>query len=313
MAYVDIDIEKIIAVSREIIDASIGLREIHEECTSIDLKSVLGDQSSNDLQKSILRMFDAVANEAAKMDSFGDALQTIAELYRKTDQTVADSVSGGTGDKINLSSSESAGTDKRSWWKKLWDWITGKEPAQKEATTSEQERAADRAMKRGLWDVLQEEKYSQENWDKASVEERKQILQDYMREVIRIYGLQDVDEQISWDPNAKYTNNSIAWGYYTHDFHRVTLNEQALTDSVGSWDSYNLLATVSHELRHAYQHEAIDHPTRYMVSQETIDAWRNNFAPGNYIDSNVDYPGYRNQVVEVDARNFEVSRNQRRP
>ena len=71
--------------------------------------------------------------------------------------------------------------------------------------------------------------------------------------------------------------------------------------------SYSLLETVSHELRHAYQREAIDHPTDYMVSQETIDSWQNTF--DNYIDPNVDMKKYRSQDVEVDARDFQINRN----
>lgn len=78
-------------------------------------------------------------------------------------------------------------------------------------------------MKQELWNVLQDEKYSQENWDNASVEERKQILQDYMNEVAKIYGLQDVKPNIIWDLNATYEASTITWRYYTHAKHTVTL------------------------------------------------------------------------------------------
>ena len=69
----------------------------------------------------------------------------------------------------------------------------------------------------------------------------------------------------------------------------------------------HLLETVSHEPRHAYQHEAVDHPTKFMVSKETIDTWKKNF--DNYIDSGTNYQQYRDQPVEVDARSFQVTRN----
>ena len=94
---------------------------------------------------------------------------------------------------------------------------------------------------------------------------------------------------------------------YNHGRHTVTLNAQALTDNVGNWDSYDLLETVSHELRHAYQNEAVDYPTKYMVSKETIDTWKKNFK--NYISSDKGYEKYRNQPVEVDAREFQVRRD----
>lgn len=127
-----------------------------------------------------------------------------------------------------------------------------------------------------------------------------------MDEVMKIYGLQDVSPDIIWDSDATYNEQSITWGYYTHAKHSVTLNAQALTDSEGNWDSYLLIQTVSHELRHAYQHEAIDHPTDYMVSKETIEEWKNNF--DNYINSDTDFEGYRKQPVEADARDFQVSK-----
>ena len=41
-------------------------------------------------------------------------------------------------------------------------------------------------MKQKMWNILQDEKYSQENGENSSVEERKQILQDYMNEVLEI-------------------------------------------------------------------------------------------------------------------------------
>lgn len=91
---------------------------------------------------------------------------------------------------------------------------------------------------------------------------------------------------------------------------RTTLNEKVLTDSISWCDSYELLGTVAHELRHAYQHEAVAHPTRFMVSQETIDAWKYNI--NHYISSDDSPKGYWDQVIEVDARDFEVSRNDRR-
>ncbi len=49
-----------------------------------------------------------------------------------------------------------------------------------------------------------------------------------------------------------------------------------------------------------------EHPTDYMVSEETIDKWEDNFE--NYISFDDDHEGYKSQPVEVDARNFEVGR-----
>ena len=305
MAVINVDTGKIVASSQKTIDLAKELKSIRNSVDNIKFKGILDAQYRSELDSSIRKVSDSILNEAAKMDSLGSALQMIAAKYREAENANIDRV--GNSSSGSKSTSEDSGTDKRNWWTKFWDWLTRKEPDDYDTTTSEQEKAADAAMKKNLWIVLQDEKYSEEHWENASVDERKQILQDYMNEVIKIYGLQDVKTKIVWDSKATYTSNSITWGYYTHGTHTVTLNERALSDSVGNWDSYDLLETVSHELRHAYQHEAVDHPTDYMVSKETITTWKDNFK--HYINSSKDYQGYRNQPVEVDARDFQVSRN----
>lgn len=302
MAYIYIDTAKAISSSQDILNTAKRLKELRADLDQISLDRILDSASRKRIDEALQTLRTNVSTEAARMGSLGEALQTIAKAYRDAEKTIV----GNVGDIEKVSLSAEQGTDKRNLWNKFWDWLTRNEPDEYDTTTREQERAADEAMKRDLWNVLQDEKYSQESWDKASVEERKRILQDYMDEVIRIYGLEDVKPQINWDSSATYTSESITWGYYNHGRHSVTLNEQALSDSIGNWDSYDLLETVSHELRHAYQHEAVDHPTRYMVSQETIDTWKDNFR--NYIGSD-DYERYRAQPVEVDARDFQVSRD----
>ena len=304
MGRMTVDTEKIIAVSQEIARIAENLQAVRENALRARLSGVLEALIRPGVDLSIFFQANVIAAEAAHMSSLGRALEEVARKYQEVESKL-----------LNAENSDSAkaprGTDKRGWFRKFWDWVTKREPDDYDTTTLEQEKAADAKMKEELWKVLQDEKYSRENWDRASVEERKQILQDYMDEVIRIYGLKHVKKTIRWDPNATYTDNSITWGYYNHGFfsHTVTLNERALSDSNGSWDSYDLLETVSHELRHAYQHEAVDHPTEYMVSKETIDSWSDNF--DHYINADVDYGGYRAQPVEVDARDFQVNRDTR--
>lgn len=306
MAEYKISTEKVIETSQEIMEISARLKRLSGELENARLNGGLKNTSGAQIEVLIKKTLENVSNEAVKMDSLGDALQFIAEKYRTTEKDIVNMKLDSFSDKVSSTEYSSSGTDKRNWWEKFVDWIFQKEPDDYEATSDEQEKAADEAMKKDLWNVLQDEKYSEETWNNASIEERKQILQDYMDEVIEIYDLQDVKPKIVWDSNATYTEQSITWGYYTHGRHTVTLNEQALADDVGNWNSYELQQTVAHELRHAYQHEAIDHPTDYMVSQETIDKWEENF--DNYISSGTDYRKYRNQPVEVDARDFEVTR-----
>lgn len=68
-------------------------------------------------------------------------------------------------------------------------------------------------------------------------------------------------------------------------------------------NSYNLMGTITHELRHAYQHQAVDNPENFVVTEETIDVWETNF--DNYISPSTDFDLYQEQPVEVDAREFQ--------
>lgn len=305
MSDINVNAHRINEISQALEQVHRGINNVYADARKINLSGIIEIQARQKVERSLIHIKEDILNEAVKMGSLSDALRVIADTYQKTESAICTQrfdIGEGVSD-----TSTQEGTDKRSGWSKFWDWVFNKTPDKYDTTTDKQEKAADRDMRKRLWTVLQDEKYSEEHWDNATIDERKQILQDYMNEVILIYGLKDVKPTIVWDKKATYTKNSITWGYYTHSTHKVTLNESALSDSIGSWDSYLLLETVGHELRHAYQHEAINHPTDFMVSKETISTWKDNFK--HYIKSDVDYEGYRKQAVEVDARSFQVSRN----
>ena len=146
---------------------------------------------------------------------------------------------------------------------------------------------------------MKEERFSEGHWKNASIDERKQILQDYMREVAAILGV-EVADTITWT-NMPPHNGEINIGSYRHSDRVVRINEYNFTRR--GYDSYELMTTIVHELRHAYQHNAVDHPDRYRVSQETIDSWKHSF--DTYQEEQAKgYEHYRRIVVEVDARNF---------
>ena len=309
MSTFNVNTSKILEQSHDIGSIARRISRIEHEIAAVKNSGVLNDSGNAAVKASINRILDGVLDEAAKMNSFSNALGAIAQHYRKAEKEIS-------GKQVSLQDiikdiiagiSPVSEYDKRNLWRRIKDWLGNKTPDAYATTTPEQEKAADARMKKELWNILQDEKYSQEHWDNASIEERKQILQDYMNEVIKVYGLKDVDAKIHWDPNAKYTDKQILWGYYNHYSHTVTLNLNALTDKNSNWDSYELLETVSHELRHAYQHEAIDHPTDFMVTKDTINTWKENF--DNYINFDDDKDGYYAQPVEVDARDFQVKRD----
>ena len=81
-------------------------------------------------------------------------------------------------------------------------------------------------------------------------------------------------------------------------------------DDLNNPDSYTLLKTVVHELRHAYQYEAINGIGNHVVSQATINAWKDSIPP-HYLQKGdivngvvVTHAMYASQAIEWDAFNF---------
>lgn len=244
----------------------------------------------------VRRIASNILEEAAKEATFAEALKTIAGYYVSADSSVA---TGSVTDSVQMVNN-TEGTDKRSAWRKFWDWILRRNVDKNYTSTSdEQEKAADRELQRRVQDLLKQERFSEEHWKQATTEERKEILQDYMREVSAILGV-EVADNIIWT-NTPPSNGTINRGSYKHSERAVRINEYNLTMS--GYNSYGLMTTIVHELRHAYQHNAIEHPDRYRVSKETIDSWKRSFDTYNEEQAK-GYESYRRIVVEVDARRF---------
>lgn len=150
-------------------------------------------------------------------------------------------------------------------------------------------------MQAQIFALLDTQEYNKNTWNKASIEERKNILTKYLAELSIIYGV-TVSSSINF-----YSGSNSDRGSYAHSKRLVSINEKYLTRA----DSYQIMQTVVHEMRHAYQHAAVDNPDSYEVSMETIKQWKNNFS--NYkstSDGHTTYSEYVSQPVEYDAKNF---------
>lgn len=168
------------------------------------------------------------------------------------------------------------------------------------------EKIKDCKMKDAISSIRSEKKYSYEVWKESNLEERKSILEDYMNEIVNIYGI-TVKSEINFyykKPEGAVTS----LGYYTHkgiifDKKEVSINEY-IVESEEERNYENIMDTVQHELRHGYQHNAVDDSEKYIVSKETRDIWKDNF--DNYKTVEKDgFDDYYDQPVEVDARSFE--------
>jgi len=120
-----------------------------------------------------------------------------------------------------------------------------------------------------------------------SEQERIDSLTLFYNEVNAILGtsaisiiISDEDEQVA--------------GSYNSATHVLTLNLKHL-------DEPELFYTVIHELRHAYQSDAVANPSVFAVSNETISWWAQPFIDPS---DSANYDAYFTQPREWDSRNF---------
>ncbi len=86
----------------------------------------------------------------------------------------------------------------------------------------------------------------------------------------------------------------------------IALNEEPLCQEVMTGEeAMEVIDTVFHELRHAYQFRAARYPSRYKRDKLTAAIWRLNWK--NYAKFGQNAKLYFDQPLEVDARNFAIS------
>jgi hypothetical protein len=135
-------------------------------------------------------------------------------------------------------------------------------------------------------------------WDEQSQEEKENFLQEQAKIIAKDLGIEPMEMhfvQIN-DPEGK-----DAQGYY--DGTGIYLD----VDNLSNDKPWNLLNTIAHETRHAYQDNAVDvfietgKPPEG-ISKATVERWKDNFA--DYIEPGDDFEDYRGQPIEVDARQY---------
>lgn len=252
------------------------------------------------IYRRLTKMNDVLVNRAVRMKTMGDALLQIVEEYRKCESELTN--------EIITSNTETMSEDRIKWWQSFINCVKEyieqqkrekeereREKRKQEDELKKKEKQQDLYMQSAIFDKMKEKAYSKATWKKASMEERKLILAKFMAEVCTIMGIH-VDDVIEFVPLGETKR-----GAYQPSSNKVIINESLLS----SKNSYELMYTIIHEMRHAYQHAVVDHPEKFLVSNETVEQWKNNFKPGNYKNADVDgYEAYITQPVEYDAKNF---------
>lgn len=90
-------------------------------------------------------------------------------------------------------------------------------------------------------------------------------------------------------------------GYHSCVDNRICYNEQYLYEEpMTELEAKEVIDTIVHEVRHAYQRKAACRPSRYGRDKLTAEIWRTNFK--HYVSSKQNMELYYKQPVEVDAR-----------
>lgn len=137
-------------------------------------------------------------------------------------------------------------------------------------------------------------------WKTQSTEEKKAFLEEQLREIAKELGFSAPPLRIM---DLEDSDSGDYRGYY--DGSEIVLD----IDNFNADNPWDLVNTVAHETRHAFQAHAVQvyEDTKIPpegVSVQTVKSWQSNYVEGNYIDGKKDFEGYWKQPVEVDARQF---------
>lgn len=288
MRNINVDIQKCNSLISEIESIKTSLDNCasdlkKENLELLKVKSIYTPIISNKIINAHSKMLD----EAAKASSLSKALSEVMQSYNDCERFILNS-----GQEMKQVSFVDSPSEMFAFWlgqriKKFLGWKETDEDRKNE-------RENDLYMQKAIFEELNNEKYSKETWEKASLEERKAIIKAFMIDIAVIYG-------VIINTNVGFFNeNSGTRGYYDSSSNRVFINEKTLNNK----DSYKVFQTMIHEMRHAYQAASVKDPNSYVVSEETIEQWKNNFEDYKSVDNGYSYEEYVSQPIEYDAKNF---------
>lgn len=327
MTKMSVDLAKMTDAANKMRASVSSITATKDKTKNVRLMLSRGTQANalSNCSRNLIRIESSILDAAVQMESLSDALETVIEHYRSIEANAASSG-------LNLHTGKSSCIIKKSQFVSFWErfrellisWgIIKKQPSTNEpveappaniptdkpngeAVTRAQEAAQDALMQEQIDKLLKRDRFSEKTWKAANTEERKAILNEYIQEVAGVMGLSMGSIKFFY---AESQNGYYTLGQYSHSKRTVSINEWVIETRR---DSYSLMKTVVHEMRHAYQHSACDNPDQFIVSEETIQKWQNSFdnykSQSGFMSTGMNeseaFRAYRNQAVEADARNF---------
>lgn len=148
-----------------------------------------------------------------------------------------------------------------------------------------------------------------ENWQKLSIEQRQELLNKIETQIAAFEHRPPLPIKV--EKMDKHT-----FGYQSSFYHKIALNS-LYVGSNEKKDYLEVVDTILHEGRHAYQHYNVDKKLIH-DSASVVNTWRENFYDPKYqyyqastciipVKGRLQDVGYRlyyYQPVEIDARNF---------
>lgn len=164
---------------------------------------------------------------------------------------------------------------------------------------SERQRARDALMQDEMSDIFQDKDLNAKAWKQATIDEKKDMVQQIVDEINRIQGT-NITKSVNFFYEAP-VDGMVTMGYYQDSTQSVSINLFAMEH----YSYSSVMDTVVHEMRHAYQHEVSRRPGDFEVSEQTARSWDENFDDYVSYDSSLDnYDEYQDQPVEADARRY---------
>lgn len=153
------------------------------------------------------------------------------------------------------------------------------------------ERGLEETTATAVQEFIEADKFRRPPYEEASVEQRAEYMKEFH---------DSFNEKTGYMNNLHFcegmnTGNLGAFNPFTK---QIDLNVDLLKDA----DPQEVMETIMHESRHAYQDFAVNHPEQVSVDIETIQTWASNFT--YYIRPEYDFEAYENQPVEADANEF---------
>ena len=154
---------------------------------------------------------------------------------------------------------------------------------------SESEISIDFKMNDRLSSIL--EKFKDEKWQSLDDDEKITIIKEFTNKLGIALGLDSI-------PSIEISDESKVQGSYSPDTNTIVISSKDIDNP------YEIVDTIPHELRHAYQHMRAEMMDTYedVLYRVNIDNYIN---PKQLIDGSwLFFTDYYDQYVEVDARAF---------